>query len=159
MKKESDLKKLRQNQKVLHQQESQKIVDETYNSSTYSQTLARYQKIKKLKWKHWLIVLGITIFGMGMSFLVGYLTINSSSAPDWQGTGWFALPYTVTLAVGYFILGWIRNKKAMKFFNDRRRRYQKTLEDDEAKIQLIRKILFFSFLPMLILTIVVTIVF
>jgi MFS family permease len=116
--------------------------------------LYHYRQLKKMKWWSWLIVLGGILLGIGIAFLVGYLTINSKNMPKWQGTAWTALIITVVLAIIILLLGYTRNRWALTFWDDRVRRYQKTYEDDEAKLLLIRKIVILIAIGMLIFTIV-----
>jgi amino acid transporter len=112
-----------------------------------------------MKWWSWLIVLSSVILGIGISFLVGFLTINTTKMPNWQGVVWTSLIITVLLLIIILSLGYTRNQWALEFWNDRVRRYQKTYEDNEAKILHIRNIIIFISLMMAIFTIVASIVF
>ncbi|ATZ18892.1 hypothetical protein ESOMN_v1c05100 [Williamsoniiplasma somnilux] len=154
--KKTKLKDYRLSQKKTHEIEVAEAINETYTNRSQ---LSHYNQIKRIKWSSWLIVLTIVVIGAGLTWLVGYLAINSEKAPNWQATGWFSLAYTSVIFLIYWVIGFVRNKEAAKFFNDRRRRYQRTIQDWEAKIYLTKKILLLSFIPMLIITIVTNLIY
>lgn len=154
------LKNYRASQKKVHDAEINEQITQVYKTG-YEQKrlLAEYHEQKRMKWWSWLAILIIVGFGVGFSYLTGWLAIDSAKAPNWQAVGWFSLAYTALIFAIIWVLGLIKNREAAKYFNDRRRRYQKTFQDWEAKIQLIRKILTLSFLLMMVLVIVSNIVY
>jgi MFS family permease len=136
----------------------QNKTNEVYNEN-FESHLINYRYLKRMKWWCWLLVLGGIVLGVGISFLVGYLTLNSSKMPHWQGTAWVALIITLLLILTILVLGYIRSKWALDFWNDRVKRYQKTYEDNEAKLLLIRKMVILITIGMLIMAIVTSILF
>lgn len=140
-------------------QEVNEIMTETYVENEAYDRLIHYNETKKMRWWHYCISFGIALFLTGLSFLIGYLTRNSSKTPDYQATGWASLGFSVLLILVFMIINYVKNRSAERYFRDKRRRYQRTLSDTEAKQFLALKILFLAFVLLTIVTIVTNIVF
>ncbi|CBW53884.1 Conserved hypothetical protein, predicted transmembrane protein [Mycoplasma mycoides subsp. capri LC str. 95010] len=154
-----ELKDIDKFTKEQHEKQVNKSISQVYDSDDFKMNFYDYQQAKKLRWIGWLIVFLIFIIGSLIGVLVGYLTLNVSSLDNWKGINYFNVLYTTILFFIGFIIGVIKNRQATKFFNDRRRRYQKTLELSEAKLIRLKKIFYLSGLLMLILTIILFLVF
>ncbi|WP_031543286.1 hypothetical protein [Mesoplasma photuris] len=151
--KKPTLKDLRESQKKVYKQEVAEALDSTYSGLGFNAKILDYRKTKKMKWWSWLIALGASIVATGFSFLMGYafrsnININVGVDSYYGAAGWTALSIIVALVLAYMIISYIRNKKAEKHFNDKRRRYQRTLTQWEAKVFLAKKIIFLTILLM-----------
>ncbi|WP_434343768.1 hypothetical protein V2P32_01295 [Mycoplasma sp. 06067-C1-B144P-99-0482-3] len=154
-----ELKEIDKYTKEQHKKQVNQTIESVYDSSEFKMNFYEYQQEKKLGWIGWLIVFLIFIIGSLISVLVGYLTLNISHLSNWKGINYFNVLYTAILFFIGFIIGFIKNRQATKFFNDKRRRYQKTLELKEAKLIRLKKIFYLSGFLMLILTIILFLVF
>jgi len=137
-----------ENAKILAKQEEvNKILEQTYFSSEGNEQLKYYKKIKAMKWWSYLIALTIAIILTGISLIVFYTT-NNSRVLNYVNIGIILLMLITIVVINY-----VKNNSAAKYFNDKKRRYQRTLTDEEAKVFLTLKILFLGlilFLPTLI---------
>ncbi|AJM71581.1 membrane protein [Mycoplasma yeatsii] len=160
-KKSQELKQHRIKDNIAYNQEVDQKIKSVYDSRNYSSKVFEYNQKKALKWQGWLIVLAIFIVGCLLSVLVGYLTLNieNKTFNNWKGTTWFSIIYGSILFLISIVIGYIRNKHAMWFFNDRRRRYQKTLQDEEAKLIRLRKIFLISSILIFIFSLILYIIF
>ncbi|WFQ92078.1 hypothetical protein [Mycoplasma feriruminatoris] len=145
--------------KQQHKKQVDKAIQEVYESDDFKMNFYEYQQAKKLGWIGWLIVFGLFIIGSLIGVLFGYLTLNIERFSKWKGINYFNVLYTAILFFIGFIIGFVKNRQATKFFNDRRRRYQKTLELKEAKLIRIKKMFYLSGFLMLVLTIILFVVF
>ncbi|AUF83704.1 hypothetical protein CXP39_02750 [Mesoplasma syrphidae] len=156
MQKKDSIKKYRESQKQVHNQEVNEIIKETYSSSNQNAKLYYYKINKKLRWWGWLLPLLLTSLSTGLSFLIGwslYWNFNLNGASGgWAGVGWVAFSILIGFAFSYMILSWIRNRRAAEFFNHKGRRYQLTLTDWEAKIIMWKKIIGLTTVLMVIVT-------
>jgi hypothetical protein len=99
-----------------------------------------------MKWWHYLTALIIGLILTGISFAINY-TI------DLQTANYFNYGMMFGILLFMMIINYWKNRQAAKFFNDRRRRYQRTLRIGEAKVFLTLKTIFLSllfFLPTII---------
>lgn len=151
MKNIKEVRNLKKNQKQLHLEKTKQIIDENNQNNR----LNNYKKLKKMKLWHWCIVIGTIVFIIGLSFIVG---VTSKNKNIWEGISIVSLSFSILFLVIILILGFIKNQNAAKFYNNRQYRYRNTLEDNEAKISLWRKILIFIFIPLLIFVIVVSVI-
>lgn len=146
-----ELRAMRREEKKRFIAETNELIEET------KADLPDYQQLIKWKWWHLIISLLIGVFGIGLSFLVGYLTYNQPKTPGWQGVAWTAMIYSVVEILIWLILGFIKNQRSLRFYNNRRQRYRPTYQIDEARIRVTRRILLLSLSPFLIFTIVTAI--
>ncbi|ATZ16563.1 hypothetical protein JN01_0226 [Entomoplasma freundtii] len=152
-----DLKALRKNQKLVHNKETAEILTETDKIQHQAGHKSEYKATSRLRWFDWLISAIILLVGIGMSFLVGYLTLKSKQTPNWWGASYFAFAYLFVLILIWWMLGYWKNKAAEKYFNDKRRRYQKTYTLEEAKYRRFRNLILVSWLPFALFATLITI--
>ncbi|KNG79056.1 hypothetical protein [Mycoplasma sp. HU2014] len=160
-KKSQELKQHRIKDNIDYHKEVDQKIKSVYESRSYSAKVFEYNQKKALKWQGWLIVLVIFVVTCLLSVLFGYLTLNieNKTFNDWKGITWFSIIIGAILFLISIVIGYLRNKHAMWFFNDRRRRYQKTLDDDEAKLIRLRKIFLISSILIFIFSLVLYIIF
>lgn len=152
-----DLKELRSEQKKEHNRQTKILMEEAEGRHQSRSQRSEYQSNLHLRWYDWIIIVTLVAAGIGVSFLVGYLTLNSAKMPNWWGASWFAFAYLFVLILIWWILGYWKNKNAEKYYNDRRRRYQKTFTIEEAKCRRFRRLLALSWLPFALFTVLITI--
>jgi len=141
-----EAKAIHQQDKEAHQREVNEIIQETYYAPGSKQRTKEYQKAKTMKWWHYLTALIIGLILTGISFAINY-TI------DLQTANYFNYGMMFGILLFMMIINYWKNRQAAKFFNDRRRRYQRTLRIGEAKVFLTLKTIFLSllfFLPTII---------
>lgn len=153
------LKKFDQAKHDYFNQEVDEIIQQTYEENEAYHRFTTYNQVKKMQWWHYLISFAIAIFFTGLSFLIGYLTKNSSKAPDYQGAGWASLGFVFLLILLFMVINYLKNRNAAKYFHDKRRRYQRTLSLLEAKQLLVLKIIFLAIVLLSITVIVTNVVF
>lgn len=146
-----ELRAMRREEKKRFIAETNELIEETKGD------LPDYQQLTKWKWWHFAVSLVIVAFGIGLSFLVGYLTYNQPKTPGWQGIAWTATIYSSIEIFIWLVLGFIKNQRSVRFYNNRRQRYRPTYQIDEARICVTRRILLLSLSPFLIFTIVTAI--
>ncbi|WP_027063106.1 hypothetical protein [Mesoplasma seiffertii] len=157
MKKTKDsIKNYRHSQKQVHQEEVNKIVQDTYNSRDQNAKLFYYRNKKKLHVIGWLLPIIFSTIATGLSFLIGWalywnFNLNGSSG-GWAGVGWVSFAFLILFILSYMILSWVRNKKAAEFFNHKGRRYQLMLTDWEATVIKWKRILMLTILLMIVVT-------
>ncbi|ATG97245.1 hypothetical protein [Mesoplasma lactucae] len=155
----TQLKDLDNAKREYFNEEVDAIVEDTYYLNEAEHRIKVYNQTKKMKWWSYLTSSAIAFVLTGLSFLIGYLARNSDKAPDYQAAGWASLGFTVLLIVIAMFINWTKNRNSQKFFQDKRRRYQRTLTTLEAKQILAIKIIFLAVLLMTIVTIVTNIEF
>ncbi|AUM62847.1 hypothetical protein [Spiroplasma monobiae] len=143
------LKDLREQEKQAHKQKVQdKVSDITKDPLS---TQSKFIESKKLRWYDYLIVLSISAFVTGISFILGIFAFK-----DIEKTEWVTTASALLSLLTWLIIGYIKNRQVAKFYNDTRRRYQTTLSEEEGFLRRISKI---ALLICLVLTITSIIIF
>jgi hypothetical protein len=122
-------KKLRQEQKEIHNQELHDKIDEVESSSKGSFT-------PLFNWYDYLIMVVLTAIIIGISLLIGYFVFTKPSRSSWVMYSFSFVGFLI-----YLILGFVRNRHAIAFWNDTRMRYRKTHTPFERIINRIRYII------------------
>lgn len=157
-----NLKKLRKEGLDKHYKDIIKELNTDLKAAENFTKMKNYRKNKKMDWISWISVFLITIVGIGFSFGLGYAFKNVASiAPDLesnkrflQATAFVATAYLFIEILTIFIINYIRNKKAVNYFNDKRLRYQKTYTKNEAVLIRWRNTITICLLLFIIFTIV-----
>ncbi|ASZ08854.1 hypothetical protein CK556_00540 [Mesoplasma chauliocola] len=155
-----NLKKLRKEGLDKHYENVNKELNsDIYAAENYTK-LKNWRENKKLSWYSWIAIIGVTLLGIGLSFGLGYALKDSASATGqiesdfMKATAFVATGYLFLLILIIFIINYIRNKKAINHFNDKRLRYQKTYSKEEAIILKWRNTITLSLMLIIIFTIV-----
>ncbi|ATQ35256.1 hypothetical protein MENTO_v1c00950 [Mesoplasma entomophilum] len=157
-----NLKKLRKEGLDQHYKDINKELNSDLKAAENYTKMKKFREIKKFNWVSWISILGITLIGIGLSFGLGYAFKDVASfAPNitskkrfLDATAFVATAYLCIEILAIFIINYIRNKKAVNYFNDKRLRYQKTYTKEEAILIRWRNTITFSLLPFLIFVIV-----
>lgn len=157
-----NLKKLRKEGLDKHYKDIIKELNTDLKAAENYTKMKNYRENKKMDWISWISVFLITIVGIGFSFGLGYAFKNVASiAPDLesnkrflQATAFVATAYLFIEILTIFIINYIRNKKAVNYFNDKRLRYQKTYTKNEAVLIRWRNTITICLLLFIIFTIV-----
>jgi len=126
-----------ENAKILaDQKEIQEILEKTYFSSEASEQLKYYKKIKTMKWWSYLSSLAIAIILTLITLIVWFTTKNN------RVLSYVNIGLVLAMLISMVVINYVKNSNAAKYFGDKKRRYQRTLTDGEAKVFLTLKILF-----------------
>ncbi|ATZ21303.1 hypothetical protein [Mesoplasma tabanidae] len=156
-----NLKNLRKEGLDQHYKDINKELNDDLKAAQNYTKMKTFRENKKFNWISWVSILIITLFGIGLSFALGYAFKNVASfAPNLtsknrllEATAFVATAYLFIEILTIFIINYIRNKKAIKYFNDKRLRYQKTYTKEEAVLIRWRNTIVFCLLPFLIFVI------
>ncbi|AVN64841.1 hypothetical protein CG002_00435 [Mesoplasma florum] len=153
-----NLRKLRKEGLEKHYTKVNKELNSDIKSPENYYKMNIYHEKKKQNWITLLTILLITIVGISFSFGLGYALKNNSSVTITQNyfsaTAFVATAYLFIEILVIFIINYARNKKAMVHFNDKRLRYQKTYNEEEAVLIRWRNAMVLSVLLFIIFTIV-----
>ncbi|ATZ17702.1 hypothetical protein [Mesoplasma melaleucae] len=135
-----NLKKLRKEGLDKHYKDVNKELNSDLKAAENYTKMKNFRENKKLDWISWIAIFLITLIGIGFSFGLGYALRNVASiAPNLssdkrflQATAFVATAFLFIEILTIFIINYVRNKKAVNYFNDKRLRYQKTYTKRES---------------------------
>jgi len=139
------LKELDAEERESYEHAAKEIADEVYATDDFELQVKKYNHQKKMKWWSYLTALGI---GIGLTLIAVIIGLTTS----WQIANYYDYGIGVSFVIVLMVLAWSRNRYAASFFNDKRKRYQRTLTLGEAKVYLwIKTVLLalFLFMPTL----------
>ncbi|AGY41167.1 hypothetical protein mflW37_1000 [Mesoplasma florum W37] len=157
-----NLKKLRKEGLNHHYKDINKELNSDLKAAENYTKMKNFRENKKFNWVSWVSILGITLIGIGLSFGLGYAFKDVASfAPNItskkrfiDATAFVATAYLCIEVLAIFIINYIRNRKAINYFNDKRLRYQKTYTKEEAVLIRWRNTITFCLLPFLVFMII-----
>ncbi|AOG60663.1 hypothetical protein SHELI_v1c07140 [Spiroplasma helicoides] len=121
----NSLKEHIKDRKQAYKQQREDIVSEVQSGGVQKEV--EYIDAKKLRWFDYLIIFGTFLALLGLSFIVSVFIMKDIDRTEYITTAIAGLGILVWL-----VMGWLRNNKTAKFYNDSRRRYQSTFTTDEG---------------------------
>jgi len=140
------LKELDAEERESYEHVAQQIADEVYAADDFELQVKKYNRVKKMKWWSYLISFGIAL---GLSLIAVIIGLTAS----WHIANYYDYGIALTFVISLTVLAWSRNRYAARFFNDKRKRYQRTLTLSEGQTYMWLKTILlalFLFMPTLI---------
>jgi cytochrome c biogenesis protein CcdA len=140
------LKELDAEERESYEHAAKQIADEVYGADDFELQVKKYNRQKKMKWWSYLTSFGIAIGLTLVAVIIGLTT-------SWHVSNYYDYGVAVSFVIVLMILAWSRNRYAARFFNDKRKRYQRTLTLTEAETYMWLKTILlalFLFMPTLI---------
>ncbi|AHI53121.1 hypothetical protein [Spiroplasma culicicola] len=145
------LKDLSKQNRLAHKQEVEDIVKDV--QTDFLNREYDYNNAKRLNLIDYILIVLISATLVGLSFIIAIFGLK-----DISKTEYFTTASGAILLFTALIMGFIRNNNSAKFYNDSRRRYQPTFTEEEARNRRISKIILFTSLILLIVSIIFWIV-
>ncbi|ASP28189.1 hypothetical protein SCORR_v1c04150 [Spiroplasma corruscae] len=143
----SQIKEVRKAIKDEHNQYVNNKIDQMFENPIQRQM--NFDKSRKLRLYDYFIIVTLALLMIGLSFIISIFIIK-----DINMVSWVTSAFTLICLFSAIVTGWLKNNLVAKFFNDKRRRYQTTMTEEEGLFRRIIKIILFTSLILLIISII-----
>ncbi len=146
----------KENNYIKEKQKKAKLEHNQYVQDKISQVLDNpmekqlsFRNSKRLRYYDYIIIILACLFAIGISFLISIYLLKNISR-----TEWVTAAFTVFSIIGGLVTSWLKNNYVANYYNDKRKRYQTTLSDEEGTMRRIAKIFLITGAILLIVSIV-----